>query len=199
VQAPARSRTFWLAQLLKLGVVAMLVFACLNLDAGRFASKGMPIRLVVYPLLLAILPVVWALVNRRRAVADRAPYPAAADVLITLPFFIDMLGNCLGLYDSISSFDDICHFLNWMLLTAGICVLLIGRRDLPPWVLASLALAFGATTAVVWEVVEYLTFVANNTHEAPTAYADTIGDLSLGLAGTLVAAAGVGLAARARR
>lgn len=191
-------RTFWLALALKAGVVLMLVFANLNLDAGRFASKGMPVRLIAYPLLLAIVPAVWVLVNRRRAAADRAAYPALTDLLITLPFFIDMLGNCLGLYDSIGAFDDVCHFLNWMLLTAGVCALLLRRRDLPPWVLASTALAFGVTTAVIWEGVEYVTFVAENTNESPTAYADTIGDLALGTFGTLIAAGGLWFAAARR-
>jgi hypothetical protein len=43
------------------------------------------------------------------------------------------------------------------------------------------------TTALLWEIAEYVTFVPNSP-EAASAYADTLGDLALGMLGGLVAA-----------
>jgi hypothetical protein len=50
-----------------------------------------------------------------------------------------------------------------------------------------LAVGFGAVTAVIWEFLEYYTFIRNSP-ELRTAYTDTLGDLALGLAGSVVAA-----------
>jgi hypothetical protein len=47
------------------------------------------------------------------------------------------------------------------------------------------------TSAVLWEFAEYVTFVPSSP-EAATAYADTLGDLVLGMLGGLVAAVAVG-------
>ena len=47
---------------------------------------------------------------------------------------------------------------------------------------------FGAVTALLWEFADYLTFVRTNEDELRTAYTDTLGDLALGLAGSIVAA-----------
>jgi hypothetical protein len=41
--------------------------------------------------------------------------------------------------------------------------------------------------AIVWELLEYVTFIRNSSEKA-TAYTDTLGDLSLGLGGSIVAA-----------
>ena len=51
-----------------------------------------------------------------------------------------------------------------------------------------LAIGFGAVTAIVWELLEYVTFIRHS-NELETAYTDTLGDLSLGLTGSVVAAA----------
>jgi hypothetical protein len=48
------------------------------------------------------------------------------------------------------------------------------------------ALGFGATAAVVWELGEYVAFVRHSP-ELQTAYTDTLGDLALGSLGALVA------------
>jgi hypothetical protein len=53
-----------------------------------------------------------------------------------------------------------------------------------------LAFGWASSTAVVWELAEYVAFVPNSP-EAATAYADTLGDLALGLLGGAVAAVGV--------
>jgi hypothetical protein len=45
---------------------------------------------------------------------------------------------------------------------------------------AALAVGFAAVTAVLWEFAEYVAFVPGSA-EAATAYADTLGDLALGV------------------
>jgi hypothetical protein len=42
-------------------------------------------------------------------------------------------------------------------------------------------------TAVLWEFIEYETFIKHS-KELKTAYTDTLGDLALGLSGSIVAA-----------
>jgi hypothetical protein len=121
-------------------------------------------------------------------------YPVAVDVLVVLPFFIDTFGNAANLYDTISWWDDVNHLVNWAILTAGVGVLLL-RTRLGAWTVFGLAVGFGATTAIVWELVEYVTFIRNSP-ELATAYHDTLGDLALGLTGSLVAATVIAAARR---
>jgi hypothetical protein len=54
--------------------------------------------------------------------------------------------------------------------------------------LSSLVVGFGAVTAILWELGEYFAFIRNSP-ELATAYTDTLGDLSLGLSGSTLAAA----------
>jgi hypothetical protein len=66
--------------------------------------------------------------------------------------------------------------------------LLLRRANLSRWPLFGIAVGFGAVTAIVWELLEYVTFIRNSP-ELATAYTDTLGDLTLGLSGSIVAAA----------
>lgn len=52
---------------------------------------------------------------------------------------------------------------------------------------AGLAIGFGAVSAVLWELAEYFAFIRDSP-ELDTAYTDTLGDLTLGLSGSVVAA-----------
>ena len=110
------------------------------------------------------------------------------DILLGLPFLIDMAGNALNLYDTIEWWDDANHLGNWALHTAAI-VLLVQRR-LTPVAVVAVGLAWAGTTAILWELAEYVAFVPNSP-EAATAYADTLGDLGLGLVGGAVVAVGL--------
>ena len=56
------------------------------------------------------------------------------------------------------------------------------------WTLAGLTAGFGAATAILWELAEYVTFIRGNATELATAYTDTLGDLALGFTGSCVAA-----------
>ena len=73
-----------------------------------------------------------------------------------------------------------------MLLAGSFGALVRSKVD-SAWVLAGLCAGFGAATAIIWEVLEYWTFIRDSP-ELATAYEDTLGDLSLGLIGSCVAA-----------
>jgi uncharacterized membrane protein YjdF len=82
-----------------------------------------------------------------------------------------VLGNTFDLYDRIDSWDDLKHFVNCGLLTAAFAQLLlrlrVGRAEA-----AGLAVGFGATTAILWELAEYAAFIRGGSEEE-TAYTDT--------------------------
>jgi hypothetical protein len=61
---------------------------------------------------------------------------------------------------------------------------------MPRWQLAVMVVGFGAASAIVWELAEYVAFIRDSP-ELATAYEDTLGDLALGTTGSVVAAAAV--------
>ena len=164
---------------LKAALVGLLLFAVLNPDLAQFQGKAIKGRALAYPLAALIFPAGWWLIARKR------PYPFAPDILIVLPFFIDTAGNSLNLYDTIDWWDDLNHFVNWALLSAGFGLALRSLK-LPSWNIAALCAGFGAATAILWELLEYVTFIRNSP-EVTTAYSDTLGDLALGLSGSIIA------------
>ena len=167
---------------IKLAAVALLAWAVLDPDLPQFSGKAFTARAVVYPLALAVVPVGWWLVLRSR----RFAFPVAADILIGLPFLIDVAGNAANLYDAVDWWDDANHLVNWFLHTAAIALLLrLGPWG--SWTRAALAIGWAAATAILWEIAEYVTFVPGSP-EAATAYGDTLLDLGLGLLGGIVAA-----------
>jgi hypothetical protein len=169
---------------IKLATIALLAWAVVNPDLPQFSGKAFTGRALAYPIALLVLPVGWWLLGR-----GRLPYPVAADILLGLPFLIDVVGNALNLYDTVEWWDDANHLVNWALHTAGIGLLLRAGRW-GSWTRAALAFGWASTTAVAWELAEFVTFVPNSP-EAATAYADTLGDLVLGLIGGAVAAVAV--------
>lgn len=171
----------------KLALVALLALAVLRPDLPQFAGKAMTGRALTFPLAALIVPVAWLLRGRPR------PYPHDVDVLLVLPFLVDTAGNALDLYDSVGWWDDANHLVNWLILVAGFGRLLT-RTSLGPAVVAGLCVGFGATSAVLWELAEYVTFIRHSP-ELETAYVDTLGDLALGLAGSVVAALAIAIAA----
>ena len=175
------SRRVWLFVDLavKALLVGILLFAVLNTDLPRFAGKAMGARALTYPLAAVVTPLGWWLFARRRA------FPFHVDILIVLPFLIDTTGNALNLYDTIDWWDDANHFVNWAILTTAF-LLAIRSFRLAALNVALLGIGFGATTAILWEIGEYITFIRDST-ERSTAYTDTLGDLGLGLSGSVVA------------
>jgi hypothetical protein len=149
----------------------------------RFADKAFGARLVAYPLLMLVAPVIWWLVVRRRDATGPPPY--GAFTLIMLPFLVDVTGNSLDLYDSVVWWDDFNHWINWLFLLWGIG-LLVADAVHPDWVLVALVTGLGAILAIGWELGEWYTFIRHGT-ELDTAYEDTLGDLGLGTLGALCA------------
>jgi hypothetical protein len=166
----------------KLLLVALLAFGAFS-GLQQFEGKAFGGRLIAYPIAVLVLPAAWRLFARRR------PFPALADLLITAPFLIDVLGNAFDLYDTVDWWDDANHFFNWALLSAG-AGLLLARSRPPRWQLAVMVVGFGAASAIVWELAEYVAFIRDSP-ELATAYEDTLGDLALGTTGSLVAAIAV--------
>ena len=113
-----------------------------------------------------------------------------------LPFLVDVTGNSLNLYDTVTWWDDANHFLNWFLLSCGVGLILTLTRVSPPWALGWLIAGLGALFAVIWELGELYVYVRPGT-EIDTAYQDTLGDEALGSLGA--ACAGLLVALRSRR
>jgi hypothetical protein len=172
---------FWLNLAVKTALVGLLLFAAFS-DAERFQGKAMEGRALLYPLSALVVPAAWWLWGRRRG----WDYPYVLDILLVLPFLIDTLGNALDLYDTIDWWDDLNHFVNWGILTAAFGQLLV-RLPIGRLNAAALAIGFGAVTALLWEIGEYFTFIRGGPEEQ-TAYTDTLGDMTLGVAGSAVAA-----------
>jgi len=181
----ARSGALAFDVALKAALVALLLFAVSRQDLPQFHGKSMAGRAIGYPLTALLVPVSWFVLSRRRHVR----YPVAVDILVVAPFVIDMAGNTANLYDTVSWWDDANHFVNWAILVSAFGVLLLST-SLDRWPIFGLAVGFGATTAILWELLEYFTFIRHSP-ELRTAYHDTPGDLTLGLAGSVVAAVGV--------
>jgi hypothetical protein len=175
----------------KLALFALLLHAVANPDLPQYAGKAMLGRALTFPIAALLVPAVWWLRYRAR------PYPADVDLLFTTPFLIDVVGNALGLYDSIDWWDDANHFFNWMMVTAAAALVLrsSGLGRLPCF---GLAVGFAALTAIAWELAEYVTFIRFSP-ELATAYTDTLGDLTLGTLGGTLGAAIVGLSSGSDR
>ncbi|WBQ05907.1 hypothetical protein [Kribbella sp. CA-293567] len=172
------------ALLAKIALFALLLTALIWPDLSGIKGKASTARLVVYPIGALVLPLWWFAYGRAKSKLHKA-FPWHADLLLTLPWLIDLLGNRLNLFDTITWWDDAMHFSLWALLTAG-ALTAFAPRDLSRALTAVVALGFGATAAVIWELGEYVAFVRHST-ELQTAYTDTLGDLTLGSLGALLA------------
>jgi len=176
-----RRAALWVDLAVKAALVGLLLFAVARPDLPQFEGKAMTGRALLYPLAALIVPFVWWVRGRRD------DYPYALDILLVLPFLIDVAGNALNLYDTVEWWDDANHFVNWAILVAAFGQLLV-RLPVGRWEAFGLAVGFGCVTAVLWEFAEYFTFIRDSP-ELRTAYTDTLGDLALGLAGSTLAAA----------
>lgn len=179
----------WLNVGVKTLLVGLLLFSVVS-DLDRFNGKAMLARALTYPVAALIVPVVWHLRGRPQ------PYPHLIDALIVLPFLIDTGGNVLDLY-SLWWFDDVAHFLNWCILVSAFA-LALRRTQLGLLASWSIAVGFGAATEILWELGEYAVMKLGSSGLQLT-YEDTIGDLALGGAGTLLGATLVSVAWRHSR
>jgi hypothetical protein len=155
------------------------------LDLEQFAGKAFGTRLIAYPAMMLALPCGWWAVARSRRIVSAAPWDATA--LIMWSFFVDVSGNTLDLYDTITWWDDLNHFANWITLSLGVglCFARGSGARAPAWLLATATAGAGALLAIWWELGEWYTFIRHGT-ELGTAYEDTLGDEALGSAGAIV-------------
>ena len=181
------SPEFWVNFGVKAVLIGLLAIGAFS-GLQQFEGKAFLWRLAIYPIAALIIPVIWTMLGRRPA------YPYAADVLLTLPFLIDTAGNALDFYDTIGWWDDANHFVNWMLLSGAVGVL-AWRNRIGRWESVAFVVGFGAVSAILWEVAEYYAFIRHSS-ELATAYFDTLGDLALGLTGSVVAGLATALAPR---
>src|SRR3954454_11659835 len=153
------TRASWLryaALAAKVLLFALLLTALIWPDLSGIKGKASTARLVVYPIGAMALPLWWWAYGRMRSKLH-STFPWPADLLLTLPWLIDLIGNRLDLFDTVDWWADAMHFLLWSFLTA--CALLaFAPRHLARGVTASVALGFGATAAVIWELGEYVAF-----------------------------------------
>jgi hypothetical protein len=161
-------------------LVLLLALALLYPDSGHLRDKAAGLRAIGYPLISFAIPILWW-----ATLKDRVVFPWVADVLVTMTCFTDVLGNRLDLYDTVVWFDDWMHLMNTGLVTAAVVLLTLPRDCSLPRVLER-SLAFGATAAIAWELGEFFAFVGGSS-ERRFAYADTVGDLGLGVLGALAA------------
>ena len=175
----------------KLLLVALLTYGMMNLELDRFAGKGMTARAFLYPVSIVVIPIVWTLRGKR------PPYPHLADLLLALPFIIDLGGNALDLYNTVVWFDDVAHAVTWMFLVLAIGSLIL-RLGLEPWITTALSIGFGAVSHILWEIIEFVAMWVGSPGLQLT-YEDTIGDLALSLCGTVIAGLVTGWRAESAR
>ena len=181
---------FWVNFSVKVALICLLAFGAFS-GLQQFEGKAFLWRLATYPVASLVIPVIWVGLGRRPA------YPYAADILLTLPFLIDTGGNASDLYDTIWWWDDANHFVNWALLSGAVGAL-AWRNHVGRWETVAFVVGFGAVTAILWEIAEYFAFIRNSP-ELGTAYSDTLGDLALGLTGSVAAGLVAALAPRRRQ
>ncbi len=179
-RSPVAPALPWINLALKAALVALLAFGAFS-GAEQFKGKAFGWRLATYPLAALVVPAGWLLRGRP------APYPHAMDVFLVLPFFVDVAGNALDLYDTVDWWDDANHFVNWALLSTAAGLFVARATDAGRAEHVALVIGFGATAAILWELAEYVSFIRNSP-ELETAYEDTLGDMALGLCGSLFAA-----------
>jgi hypothetical protein len=162
-------------------LVLLLLLAVIDPDGSHLRDKAAEARAIGYPLVSFTVPAIWLLFWK-----DRASFPWLADLLVTLTCFTDILGNRMDLYDTVLWFDDLMHFANTGLIAAAV-ILLTLHRSAPGYRVVERALAVGATAAITWEIAEYYAFISGHAEHA-FAYEDTLGDLGLGVLGSVTAA-----------
>lgn len=159
----------------RIALVAALAFSVAFPGLPQFEGKGMAFRAPFFLLPMAAVPVGWRLRGRRE------PYPYLADALVVSPFLVDTLGNALNFYNAFDSTDDVLHLLNWVLLVAGVTLLLLrtSMNRLTAW---ALGYGIGALAIIWWEAAEWLVQELG-TAGLQLTYGDTIGDLMLSSTG----------------
>ncbi len=170
---------------LKVSLAGLLVHAVCFSDLPQYKNKAIALRVIFYPLAAALTFIVWKIAQRRSN--KKVEYPHVVDICLTFVVAFDLLGNTIAFYDKITWWDDVMHLIlsiPWVLVVGY----LLRNKGFDKWVTAGLVVAYGSTSHIVWELLEYLSFVRSNPTESLTAYRDTMGDLTLSTIGTLIGA-----------
>jgi hypothetical protein len=184
VESAGRRSLIWLPVVILVLTMGQLAVAQWVPGIERFADKAFGARLIAYPIMMLFVPAAWWAVVKRRNSSAEPPYVAFA--LIMLGFLVDTTGNSLDFYDTLTWWDDMNHFVNWVFLLSGIGLIIAGSVD-PRWARVLMVAGLGAILALGWEIGEWYTFIRHGT-EIETAYEDTLADMTLGtLGGTLAA------------
>ena len=166
---------------LKVLLLALVVHASFNLEMDQFQNKGMPYRLIAYP--IGIFGVYF--LTKIKAIKSK-DYPYFQDLIVSFIITSDMLGNSLGLYGDVEWWDDFMHLMNSSLISLFLTKYLVDKQK--TFKLSQILYAIAVTTwiQVIWELAEYVTFITTNSCEYATAYRDTIGDLLFGQIGAIL-------------
>lgn len=157
--------------------VTLALIPLVDPSASHFAGKAMTARALVYPWAAIAIPAIWLARGRPR------PYPYLADLALVAPFLLDAAGNVFGWFAT-AGFDAIPHLLGWLCLTVALGLAvgpLVDRRG----ILLAVTVGVGAAVDIVWELGEYLLQQSGQSGLQLT-YANTIQDLSLSLAGSVI-------------
>ncbi len=165
----------------RIALIAAVGFSVAFPGLPQFEGKGMAFRAPFYLLPLGVVPLIWRVRGRR------PPYPYLVDALVISPFLVDTLGNALNFYNSFAVTDDVLHFVNWVLLVAGITLALL-RTSLDRLSVWTMAYGIGGLAIIWWEAAEWLVQELGTAGLGLT-YGDTIGDLLLSSTGGAVGAA----------
>jgi len=176
-----------------------LVRATLAPDLPQFRDKAFGARLVAYPLLMLLVPVLWAALRRRgasgrdasrrdadRLRADHVAVPRRRHRQHLRPLRLDRL---VGRRQPPGELVPAVHGRGRAVARSGAG---------PPWAIGVAVAGIGALLAIGWELAEWFFFIRHGT-EINTAYEDTLGDEGLGGLGGALAGVLVGLLQRHRR
>jgi hypothetical protein len=164
----------------KLVTAACAIEGALHPRAKRYKGKAMRIRALGYFCGIGLVPAIWATQRAKR------PYPAGADLALSVPLAIDAVGNTLGIYDD-ARLDDLIHGINAAVLSS-LFGAVISPHVRSRTTATAATLAFGVVGELGWEVMEY-TGERLGFKGMMLSKEDTISDIVAAFIGTAVAGA----------
>jgi len=169
----------------KITAVGLSLYPLAAPDRPQFRGKAMRPRAIAYPMIPLAVPVTW--LRRGRP----APYPHAADLLLSLPVILDAGANAVDIYRRVRNFDLLVHtvnaFVGAIVFGAALAPLMPNR-----WSSAALATSLGISMAAIWELAEF-TALKSGEDGLELTYENTMLDIATSSLGA--AAAGIVTAA----